>query len=415
MSSDAGTSPAGRRSILFIGEAVTLAHVARPVTLARGLDAGDYAVTLACDPRNHDFLAGEEFAVTAVRSISSEQFLQRLAKGEPLYDVDTLRDYVRQDLGLFNQTTPDLVVGDFRLSLSVSARLAGIPYITLSNAYWSPYARQRFPLPELPITRLLGVTLASVAFRLVRPLAFAWHTRPLNRIRREFGLPGLGLDLRRSYTDADFTLYSDIPELLPTFDLPDTHDYLGALLWSPPCGLPDWWDRLPAGRPVIYVTLGSSGDTGVLPLILQALAELPVTLIVATAGRLAAARDWSDNVFVSDYLPGVQAAARAALVICNGGSLTAQQALVAGVPVMGIVSNMDQHMNMQSICNAGAGGLLRQGAVTAETVFTLAETLLADGRYTTAARRLAVLFSNYNAKARFQAVVNRALGRDTAA
>ena len=44
-------TPPRRRRILFVGEAVTLAHVARPFALARSLDAARYDVQFACDPR----------------------------------------------------------------------------------------------------------------------------------------------------------------------------------------------------------------------------------------------------------------------------------------------------------------------------------------------------------------------------
>lgn len=47
----------------------------------------------------------------------------------------TLRKYVEADLRVLDEIAPDLVVGDLRISLSVSARLAGIPYIAIANAY----------------------------------------------------------------------------------------------------------------------------------------------------------------------------------------------------------------------------------------------------------------------------------------
>jgi UDP:flavonoid glycosyltransferase YjiC (YdhE family) len=40
-----------RRRVLFVGEAVTLAHIVQPVVLAQALDPAQYAITLACDAR----------------------------------------------------------------------------------------------------------------------------------------------------------------------------------------------------------------------------------------------------------------------------------------------------------------------------------------------------------------------------
>ena len=74
-----------------------------------------------------------------------------------------LRAYVDDDLALLEAVRPDVVIGDFRLSLSVSARVAGIPYVNVTNAYWSPYARPHFEVPNLALTRLVGLFMVSRA------------------------------------------------------------------------------------------------------------------------------------------------------------------------------------------------------------------------------------------------------------
>jgi UDP:flavonoid glycosyltransferase YjiC (YdhE family) len=144
-------------------------------------------------------------------------------------------------------------------------------------------------------------------------------------------------------------------------DLPTSHQYIGPVLWSPTVEPPAWWDSLPTDRPIVYVTLGSSGRSDLLEVVLQALAGLPVTVIAATAGRIDP-KTVPPNAFVADYLPGEEAASRAAVVICNGGSPTTQQALAAGKPVIGIASNLDQHLNMAAIERRGrASSFARSG------------------------------------------------------
>lgn len=205
----AGTLKASnRKRVLFIAEAVTLAHVARPVVLAQALDPKAYEVHLACDPRYHRLLPERFFSLHPIDSIPSAEFLAALARGSPLYGLSTLRAYVKQDIEMIEAVQPDLVVGDFRLSLAVSAPLTDTPYLAITNAYWSPYARQHFPLPELPIGRFLGLRVAKRLFKIMRPIAFAYHCIPLNRLRREHGLPPLGYDLRRIHTAANHTVYA---------------------------------------------------------------------------------------------------------------------------------------------------------------------------------------------------------------
>ena len=140
--STSATGATRRRRVLFVAEAVTLAHVARPVALAKSLDPSTYEVYVAWDPRFADLFPALPGATVPLRSIACNQFAAALAKGSPLYDSATLRDYVRDDLAVLERVKPDLVVGDFRLSLAVSAPLAGIPYFSVTNAYWSPCLKQ---------------------------------------------------------------------------------------------------------------------------------------------------------------------------------------------------------------------------------------------------------------------------------
>ncbi|ARG60819.1 glycosyl transferase family 1 [Mycobacterium kansasii] len=383
------SEPGARRlRILFIGEAATLSHVVRPYMLARSLDPSRYEVHFACDPRFNKLLGPLPFQHHPIYTIPSERVLAKIAQGRLFYNTRTLHRYVEEDRKVLAEIAPDLVVGDNRLSLSASARLAGIPYIAIANAYWSPYARRRFPLPDTLWTRLLGVRLVTFLFWLYRPLIFALYCLPLNWVRRRHGLPTLGWNLCRIFTDGDYTLYADVPELVPTYDLPANHRYLGPVLWSPAVRPPPWWDSLPPGRPIVYATLGSSGGTNLLQVVLDALADMPVTVIAATADR----SDLSNvpaNAFVADYLPGEAAAARSAVVVCNGGSLTTQQALLAGVPVVGIASNLDQHLNMEALERAGAGMLLRTERLSRRRVADAVQQALGDPGYRQAALQLA--------------------------
>jgi UDP:flavonoid glycosyltransferase YjiC (YdhE family) len=402
-------APAQRRRILFVAEAVTLAHVARPVALARGLDPACYDVVLAADPRYRAVLGDLAIPLRTIQSIPSQRFLDALARGRPLYDAATLRGYVREDLELIAETSPELIVGDFRLSLAVSARVAGVPYLAIANVYWSPYARLRFPMPELPMTKWLGTALAQRVFDIVRPCAFAVHTLPLNRVRREFGLPSLGFDLRRVYTEADRTLYADVPDFVPMAALPAHHHFLGPIPWSPAVAPPAWWDDLPRDAPVIYVTLGSSGRSSLLPGVLEALADLPVTVVAATAGRVDLGTV-PGNARVAAFLPGAEAAARSRLVVCNGGSPTTQQALAAGTPVLGLVSNMDQHLNMGAVASHGAGELLRAESATVSSLRATVDRMLGATRYSETAARMAGSFADWHAPTRFQAILGQVLG-----
>lgn len=377
-----------RLRVLMFAEAVTLAHVARPLALARALEGTRFDVVVACDPRYAELTAAARHPVEALSSIPGAQFTEALAKGNPVYNLATLEAYVAEDLQLIRRIEPDLVVGDFRLSLSVSARVAAIPYAAIANAYWSPQYARAFPLPVLPFTRVLPLGLASAVFSLFGPLAMSLHCRPMNALRRRHGLLPLGGDLRRVYTDADHLLVPDVEQLFPLGAGPHPHSHVGPLAWSPRLPLPAWWgEPVPDQQPTIYVTLGSSGAVKDLELVLRALADQPVRVIASSAGAGLSMR-LPDNARVAPYLPGEAAAARARLVICNGGSLTTQQALAAGVPVLGIASNMDQFYNMGPLQEIGAGLTLRSDRLNVARVREACMQLLGSASAARAARSL---------------------------
>jgi len=391
---------AATKKLLFVAEAVTLAHVARPFALARSLPADRYRVVFAAHPRYRHLFPDGSFPWHPLQSISPQRFLGRLAKGRPPYDRQVFGRYLEEEFALLDAERPDLVVGDFRLTLAISCRKRGIPYLAIANAYWSPYADPHYPIPEHPSVALLGERWAERLFNRIAPLVFAAHTAPFNALCKAHGLPGVGRDLRRYYTEADGVLYADLPELVPLHDPPAHHHYLGPIAWAPEVAPPPWWERALAAETLVYVTPGSSGLAAMLPKVVEAAASLPITLVMATAG-LDDLPELPDNVFAAPYLPGDRLAAKAALVVCNGGSPTTYQALTAGTPVIGVPTNLDQYLNMKYVQAAGAGITLRAGRLTADGLLAAIQKLLADDQARRRARRLQQAAARWPAERRF--------------
>src|SRR5262249_8424592 len=104
---------ARRRRILFVAEGVSLCHAARPTALAEALPSEDYEVVLAREPRFAEMGAQSGIEVRPIHSISSDRFVAALASGSPLYDTETLDEYVREDLEVLRDVAPDAVIGDF--------------------------------------------------------------------------------------------------------------------------------------------------------------------------------------------------------------------------------------------------------------------------------------------------------------
>lgn len=402
-----------RKKILFVSERVTLAQLVRLVSLARSLDPRTYEVHLASAGFDDLVLRGTNFVRHPIASVSPAYVESALRRGRRIYDVPVLRRYVREELGLFSRVEPDVVVGDFRLSLSVSAPLATVPYIALANAYWSPYAvRDGFPLPDHPIVRLLGEDRAARHFPKAIPFVFSHFAKPVNDARKAHGLAPLG-GLLEVLTFGDHVVYADTPALVPLAGAPPSHEFIGPVLWSPDVALPAFWNEIDDTRPSVYVTLGSSGSLDALPIVVEALSAMPVEVLVATAGRCRLPRV-SGNVHVTDFLPGEVAARRSALVVSNGGSSTSYQALSEGVPVLGIPSNLDQYLAMTAIERAGAGRSLRASTLSIADVRGTASALLSSESHRQAAQRVKEDFAHWSYADRFGAIIARFAGRGAA-
>jgi UDP:flavonoid glycosyltransferase YjiC (YdhE family) len=398
--------------IVFFSEAVTLAHLVRPVHLAAALQkTGNYEIFIASpgDKRYELCFAGTDFKRVPITVPTFEEFMRRVDSGALIFDRKTLDEHVEEDLLILDSLQPDLVVGDLRLSLSVSGLLKKVPYVAISNAYWSPYsARSRFPIPDIPLTRLFGARLSQPVFDAIWPLISYIQARPFNQVRKKHGLPGLQgwLDV---YTHADHVVYADVPMLAPTASLPPNHHYLGAIPWSPPVALPTWWNDIDPRKPCIYLSLGSSGKAGLLPDIIAALADMDANLLVATAGRISLDA-LPANAFGAEYLPGAECAAKADVVICNGGSPTIQQALCEGTPVLGIPANMDQYLSMEEACHVGAGLLIRSIEASGTKVRRHVSQLLGDSRYRATAERVKAEIRSMDADKIFCDLIGQLLG-----
>ncbi len=364
--------------------------------MARSLPEAEFDIHFASARFDPSIFAGVRLRRWRAFSVSPASIDRAVRYGLRPYSRATLRKYVEDDLRIIEAVRPDVIVGDLRWSLAVSGPHRGVKVISIANAYWSPFAIREFPLPEHPIVGLLGVRRAARLFPRARASVFRWFARPLDGVRRAYGLPALG-SLEDLITWGDLTLYADPPALHPMRELPSCHRFIGPVQWAPGDGaVPEHGDR-----PLIYLTLGSSGPLRVLPAVLEALATFDVDVLLATAGRAVPA-SLPSNVRTAKYVRGDLAARCAAVVICNGGASTAYQALAAGTPVIGLPLNLDQAMAMTAIARAGAGILVRSGTATPATIRVAVRQALEDRSLRDGAARAAAAMRELDAPTEFR-------------
>ncbi|HYL99042.1 MAG TPA: hypothetical protein VEZ90_08825, partial [Blastocatellia bacterium] len=398
------------KRIVFFSGVGGFSSLARISALARSLDSGEYDVVICGDARAIAGFERESRTLIPISCLSPDRVNGVTERGAPLFDMETIEKHIWEDLRIIRRTVPDVVVGDMRQSLTVSCKLAGLPHVNVINAQWSPYARASFELPVQQAGGAFGFEpIARMIASAAAPLAFACHVLPLNLVRSKYGLPPADWNMKHSYSAGDFVVYPDIENIVPARGLPDNHLYLGAVLENSDARLPDWWDEVPADRPIVHLNLGDLGERRLQQIALDTLGRMPLSVICSTTpfGRVP---NPPANAYMADYLPGVGAAKRSQLVICNGGNFAAQHALAGSAPVLGVISNMDQRVFTKALKSRGAAEFIEGRQANQPALERMVYQMLQRQSYRMAAERLSVLYESAAASLKFKALIRRAAG-----
>ena len=343
-----------KKKILVMPDGNWLSHVSRPFEIAKILRGKGYEVLFASDGYYMKLPREKGFRVLPIKTINPNRVLECSRSGRAnWYEYDLLKECVEEDLKLLRKIKPDLVLTDFRLSLSTSCESAGIPLAVTLNAAWTNYYNVKIKAPEhLKITQLLGKRLTSLIIPWVKDAVLSFDCFPYNKLRAE-----MGLSKRRNIWDifrGDINLIVDIPEYGPTRDLPHNFHYVGPIMWEPDIEVPVWLQSLDPAKPTIYFTMGSTGFPRFFEQAIEIFRDSKYQCVMTTAG-MAELTDIPKNFFVADYAPGSTIMEQADVVVCHGGNGTIYQAMSRGVPIIGIPTMHDQEFNLDRVVDLGIG------------------------------------------------------------
>jgi UDP:flavonoid glycosyltransferase YjiC (YdhE family) len=138
-------------------------------------------------------------------------------------------------------------------------------------------------------------------------------------------------------------------------------------------------------RPIVYLTFGTifNDTTGAFSAALQALAELPIQVIVTVGprGDPHAFGAQPDNVSVHRYIPQTTILPLCSLVVSHAGSGTFLAALDHGLPQLCLPQAADQFGNAEHGTRAGVALRRLPHEVTRESVSDAAQRLLSEPSY----------------------------------
>ncbi len=400
-------------------------HVDPVLGVVRALVDGGHRVVMTTGSRFASLVrsAGAEFAPLAGRADFDERDLDAYLPDLHRYRGVALSQYQLQHT--FIQPLPDQWATIEALLEATDADLvmtdhlfAGVaPLLALPRSRRVPVAGIGIgPLAQLSIdTAPAGMALQpswSVVGRLRNRILTAVATRVVFRDTQRLA--------RRLFADATGTpLPKDFPfilDLTPRFDrllqlgprefeYPLTDLLPGVRFVGRPPGtladvdLPEWWDQLDDGRPIVHVTQGTLANSDLGTLIapaLAGLADLDAHVVVSTGGvDIAALGELPRNAKAATFLPYDRLLPRLSALVSNGGFGTVLAALGHGVPVVVAPGAEDKPEVAARVRYTGVGIDLRTSRPTADQVARAVREVLDDPRYRTAASALATATAAY--------------------
>ena len=353
----------GRKKIVFAPASVVMSHVVRCLVVGRALKKRGHEVIFAGLPKylqDPSVVSPDEFDYYPLPDFNTDEAMESLRLMKRHYTRETILSHIEEELKMFEELKPELVVSDFRLTMYISARVAKVPLASFLNARWlGPRFNGTYHAPDthpvaLAMKRMLGTRLADTLWLQVLNLIQRYKLSPYYYASKKYHLGRKTLipDL----VEGDYNLILDTEVLGPTRDLPPHYLQAGPVIWSPHLPAPCWLKDLDREKPVIYVTMGSSGHTDLFRMILDTFRGSRYQVIVSTGGQIDLRKDEiPEDFYVEKYLPGDKIMEMADIVICHGGSQTVYQAVKAGTPAIIIATHLDQEWGGEMIDENKAG------------------------------------------------------------
>jgi len=238
-----------------------------------------------------------------------------------------------------------------------------------------------------------GIPWADQSVGILRPTAMARRAgQTLAPLHQQYGVDvgEFGGMFRYLYIDvAPPSLQS--PEIA---DIPVAHAVQNATIDPGAEGdtLPDWVHRLPADRPVVYVSLGTVFNAkarDVFAAVLEALRSEPVTVIltIGTDNDPDAFGPQPEHVHIERFIPQSLLLPFCDAVVNQGGTAILP-ILAHGLPLLILPQGANQFHNAEACVTAGVGRRLLPGEVTPEAIRRDVTSLLHDAGLRDAARRV---------------------------
>ncbi|MHC4569150.1 MAG: nucleotide disphospho-sugar-binding domain-containing protein [Planctomycetota bacterium] len=294
---------------------------------------------------------------------------------------------------------PDLMLIDGAHVARIPADIMAVPTASIWNFFISNYNKCCLTLPErYPLRKVLlrigGDKLVRLfeklqITRLVSKILVIKWVAPYNFVRLKYMMKEKRwIGLRRnlfSQIGGDVNLFSDY---VAFGGMKINHEALpvGPINWEPSIDISkkDFVNAFEQfviedkAKPLIYVSMGSSGELALFKLIIDGLKGKDYRIVITTGEQFDISKlgELPANCFAIPLYPGTDICEEASIMINHGGSGSTNQAIMSTLPQISIPTTMEQQWNSDLVVRKGLGKQIFPGDLTADSLNAAVEELL---------------------------------------
>jgi len=379
-------------TLVFAVAGYNLAETGRMIEIARAARNDFNVIFASYGGQFEELIQAEGFHLQKMSPRLSEEKLARLRvvlSGETLNTVgylsaSELEVRVPNEIAFFNEVKPAAVLTGWCLSVALSTRAAGVPFVNVlhSTSVREYYEAGLQSWPDRTNVRVVRWLFGNDEERMNRRvstlvLRLAAPARAYNKVGSKYGLPRF-----RNFIDlieGDHTLLADIPEWVGLPAVRPSLHYVGPLPARIDRPVPQEVAAMPRDKPIVYFAMGSSGKPELVAEILAGFAGKPYR-VIAPVRSLIERMDVEipENVVATGFLPAHTVNPMADVSVIHGGQNTVMNACLSGTPIVGIGMHPEQQANLDACVRKGFAIRLNKRRATASDVLAAIDTLLHD-------------------------------------
>lgn len=262
------------------------------------------------------------------------------------FNLETVRSRVSAEVDSIRGA--DAVVIGSNPTMFISARAVGVPLY-----YVRPYYMSSSYFMANRDGHRASIPFCVLAYWL------RWKPKSFRRVASEYGvqLPSRTFEAM----SGDIDLIASLPPVLDKRSLECRDIAVGPIHYRPNIPLPDFLETRNGSRPLIYVSMGSSGSSKVLSVLLNHLSRMDYDVLLGGGIELSEnfLKSLGGSIFYAGMVPEHRLRGKVDAAIIHGGEGTVQAMCLAGVPFAGYAMQAEQRWNIGECVRLGNARYLR--------------------------------------------------------